>query len=325
MIQIPTTKRHLPIILLAFAIIGAIMAALFFSQRNIPLSTTSALVAVSAFIAFLISQFFCHLHSRQSLVDAFFNNIARGEKSEIKKKLDAKPSLIRSTDKNGCNPLHRAILEGRYKTASLLLSRGANANAQEQTLGLTPMHILASLDYKPVIAAFHPRQHPKSTKPLKGQDEDMLEIIDLLVQHGADVNKRAGFNRSPLHMAAMSGFIQVVRALLRKGADPMACDDLNFTPLHYAAYGDHVDIARDLLGAGAKIEATAELGYTPLHTAAERGAAKVAVFLLENGADLSRTTTHGRTAASLAAQHNHVKLTEILQKPLFQKKEQGND
>jgi ankyrin repeat protein len=86
-----------------------------------------------------------------------------------------------------------------------------------------------------------------------------------------------------------------------------------------------VDIARDLLGAGAKIEATAELGYTPLHTAAERGAAKVAVFLLENGADLSRTTTHGRTAASLAAQHNHVKLTEILQKPLFQKKEQGND
>jgi ankyrin repeat protein len=46
---------------------------------------------------------------------------------------------------NGWTPLHAALYLRKYKTAKLLLSRGANINAQD-TFGVTPMmaFVLAS-------------------------------------------------------------------------------------------------------------------------------------------------------------------------------------
>jgi ankyrin repeat protein len=62
------------------------------------------------------------------------------------------------------------------------------------------------------------------------------EIVDLLIQHGADVNSRDDDQRTPLHRAAESG-PETVRTLLMHGAEPNLVDSRGYTPLVWAISG----------------------------------------------------------------------------------------
>ena len=47
-----------------------------------------------------------------------------------------------------------------------------------------------------------------------------LQVVKLLLQHGADPNARDNWNYTPLHEAAIKGKIDVCIVLLQHGADP---------------------------------------------------------------------------------------------------------
>jgi ankyrin repeat protein len=49
-----------------------------------------------------------------------------------------------------------------------------------------------------------------------------LEVIQLLLNHGADVNAQKEDRWTALHLAAFNGHVQVVEVLLKRGADPHA-------------------------------------------------------------------------------------------------------
>lgn len=62
-----------------------------------------------------------------------------------------------------------------------------------------------------------------------------LAMVKLLVEHGADVNhKPGGKRRSPLHLAASSGYIEIADYLIARGAQVNAVDDEGDTPLDCA-------------------------------------------------------------------------------------------
>ena len=64
--------------------------------------------------------------------------------------------------------------------------------------------------------------------------EGHLEVIQLLLDHGADVNAREGHCWTALHLAASNGHVQVVEVLLTRGADPHAWTDDGRTPFQLA-------------------------------------------------------------------------------------------
>jgi ankyrin repeat protein len=76
------------------------------------------------------------------------------------------------------------------------------------------------------------------------------EVVHVLVDHGADVNKRYGTEgHTVLHYAKNA---EVVQALVDRGADVHACNCYEQTPLHAHEWVDgDIDIARVLLKAGA--------------------------------------------------------------------------
>ncbi|MBV1929460.1 MAG: ankyrin repeat domain-containing protein [Gammaproteobacteria bacterium] len=121
------------------------------------------------------------------------------------------------------------------------------------------------------------------------------ETIRVLLKHGADINKRSDGDSTALSRGIHH--INVVKLLLNGGADPNIADGFGRTPLLYAsAYKGNIDIVNLLLANGADITAKAKkYDETLLHTAALHGHADIAQLYLEKGLDVNAGDNRGYT------------------------------
>ena len=114
---------------------------------------------------------------------------------------------------------------------------------------------------------------------------------------------------TPLHIAALQGHCNVVQCLLENGADIECKDNNSATPLHLAALNGHQDVVQCLLKNGADIQCKAKNSTTPLHMAAFHGHHTVVKYLLEEEADYTCRTTDGLTPLHIA-KNKHYKQVE---------------
>uniref|UniRef100_A0A3P8VFZ6 Uncharacterized protein n=1 Tax=Cynoglossus semilaevis TaxID=244447 RepID=A0A3P8VFZ6_CYNSE len=68
------------------------------------------------------------------------------------------------------------------------------------------------------------------------------DVVEHLLQTGANVHARDDGGLIPLHNACSFGHAEVVSLLLCHGADPNARDNWNYTPLHEAAIKGKIDV-----------------------------------------------------------------------------------
>jgi len=97
-----------------------------------------------------------------------------------------------------------------------------------------------------------------------------------------------------LHVASMSGHLDMTTLLIHRGADLEARAG-GLTPLHWAAFSGHAEIVRLLIEANADARVGRIHGSTPLHAALDFGHAKggpmsrqqlaTVKLLIDNGAD----------------------------------------
>ena len=152
-----------------------------------------------------------------------------------------------------------------------------------------------------------------------------LDIVRLLLDHGATYNSEDKFGRTPLHLVATGEYnleqdrVRTAQLLLDRGADVNAQDEYGATPLYLASYLGRVDFARLLLDRGATANPKARKGWTPLHCVAEGthlgstdNGIHVAQLLLERGADANASNEDKRTPLHLASYHGRVEITQVL-------------
>ena len=112
------------------------------------------------------------------------------------------------------------------------------------------------------------------------------DIVELLLDHGADINGTTGFSGwTALMQASNKGFTDVVELLLDHGADVNAKSIHAWTALMMAAYGGRVEITEMLLSHGADMNAKSEKGLTALMWAEKNGQQGMSELLKEHGAE----------------------------------------
>ncbi|WYZ35989.1 hypothetical protein EsH8_X_000636 [Colletotrichum jinshuiense] len=139
-----------------------------------------------------------------------------------------------------------------------------------------------------------------------------LEVVKLLLDRGADITVTNNYGWTPINTAANNGHLEVVKLLLNKGADITVADDDGWTPLQAAADSGHLEVVKLLLNKGADITVADDDGWTPLHAAADSGHLEVVKLLLNKGAGITVTDDDGWTPLNAAASKGHLEVVKLL-------------
>ena len=171
--------------------------------------------------------------------------------------------------------------------------------------------------------------------------------VDLLIRHGADVNKPDASGKTPLQIAVEKNAIHSAELLVKKGANisqrigdktlpQIAYDErklrlievfvsyhpeetleilpeFNRTPLCLAAQRDCDAIVGTLLTHGADSNARTWDGYTPVYYACKNGNLKMLNALLECGANI-HGDFDGKPLIKIAAENGHSNIVDFLAK-----------
>jgi ankyrin repeat protein len=223
----------------------------------------------------------------------------------------------------GTTPLNLAVENGHFELAVCLLQAGADPN--DQRSGFTALHMLTWV-----------------RKPNRGDDESgdpapigsgnvsSLQLVEKLVEHGADVNARLKLgapgrgvlNRAgatPFVLAAMTADVALMKTLAKLGADARVPNVEHCTPLMAAAgvgclapgeeagtEDEAVEAVKLALELGNDVNAVDDNGETAMHGAAYKSLPKVVGLLADNGAKIevwNRKNKYGWTPLSIAEGH----------------------
>ncbi|XP_078252093.1 poly [ADP-ribose] polymerase tankyrase-1 [Rhinoraja longicauda] len=155
---------------------------------------------------------------------------------------------------------------------------------------------------------------------------DVLRVKRLVDSGNVNAKDMAGRKSTPLHFAAGFGRKDVVEHLLQNGANVHARDDGGLIPLHNACSFGHAEVVSLLLCHGADSNARDNWNYTPLHEAAIKGKIDVCIVLLQHGADPNIRNTDGKTAQDLSDPSAKAVLTgEYKKDELLEAARSGNE
>jgi len=261
-------------------------------------------------------------------------------------------------DRNGDTPLHRAALLKENYIMNILLSNGGDTNVNIKNVdGLTVLHIFAcTINYPParllnVLKEFRKDKEFYDDKEFYMDDEefyndtilhsldDVINLlpIEMILEHGADVNAKDNEGHTPLHFLAYQStdYLDFVNLelvydldlpepekydllfekrqkslfeLLRSyKSNVNAKDNDGQTPLHAAVFMGNENMVNMLLGHGADVRAVNKHGETVLHYAArsKEEVPSITKLLLTKGVRVNATDDEGKTALHYLVESGH--------------------
>ncbi|ETN59733.1 protein phosphatase 1 regulatory inhibitor subunit 16a [Anopheles darlingi] len=171
--------------------------------------------------------------------------------------------------------------------------------------------------------------------------DDNAEMLNLLLDYGANVNAQDSERWTPLHAAATCGHLNLVKILIGRGANLLAvnadgnmpydiCDDeeaLDYIEAEMSKRGvtqELIDETRaatetqmlhdlqDIALQGGDLEIPDPQGATPLHIASANGYTRVVEFLLEHHTSTDAVDNDLWTPVHAAACWGHMEVLEML-------------
>ncbi|KAI1420286.1 ankyrin, partial [Xylaria sp. FL1777] len=226
------------------------------------------------------------------------------ENSEIVKHLLTRKDIDPNIKQPGpyeYNALHQSVVNGSIDIARLLLSDKRVAIEASDSSKQTALTLASSCGYGEIVSLLIEKGANTDARDiydgpplLRAVDENALECVRVLVEHGADHSFKDFHGRGILHGCAINARGTIMRYLLK-----------NLTDLDPNAQGDG--------------------GETPLHDAVRRNAEAVVRVLLEYGARTDIEDAHGKTPLRLARDQDLDRLFDLLRKARLKEIEAGGE
>jgi uncharacterized protein (TIGR02145 family) len=147
--------------------------------------------------------------------------------------------------------------------------------------------------------------------------DDTKELEQLLKDRGENsvkelVNSKGYSDRTPMHLAACSGKVEIMKVLKKHGADIYARDDGDLSPMDGAVAGNQIESIKCLKELGMDLEAKNSKGWTPMFSAAMLGKTESIKCLEKLGADVNAIDNNGRTPIFIAVIAGKIESIECL-------------
>ena len=223
---------------------------------------------------------------------------------------------------NGVTPLHFGIYNNDLTTIDLLIKKTVNDDSKDDSRGFTPLHCAVSVQENlrmPTI--FEKSLHmvheaPKENDKYKRKTQDhRTEIVNMLLESGANFEESSNLNQTALLLATENGFLDAAKILIEKGAKVNVQDNKKFTPLHYAINLKNEEFIKYLIGKKASINVSSVDNTYPIHMASKSGLTKIVKLLIEEGADVNVVNIENNkhyTPLCWAVMEGHLDVFEIL-------------
>ena len=160
----------------------------------------------------------------------------------------------------------------------------------------------------------------------------VTELVIVLLECGADVNKTDKYGCTPLYWAAeqleiMKMLIEykanipqsawekqseIVKLLIEYSADVNKAGEYGDIPLYRAINEGHLEIVKLLIEHNANVNKANEFGDTPLYMAAERGYLEIVNLLIKHNANVNKADKYGVTPLYWAVWKGHLEVVKIL-------------
>jgi len=226
---------------------------------------------------------------------------AREGDTESTRLLVAAGADVNAIAADGKDALGLAIFNGNYDTASFLVDNKSNVN-QADTQGFTPLFWAVDRRNMETAPNF-PWMVTTDPLPLIKKLLDAGANPNALVNNTPRARMRAGSPRivfaTPLMRAAFSGDLELVKLLVSHGADPTIVSKDGETMVAAAAGlgfiqgyskgklpAERLETVKLFVELGADVNAADDYGITPLMVAGNMGDISVIQFLVDRGADL---------------------------------------
>jgi len=145
-----------------------------------------------------------------------------------------------------------------------------------------------------------------------GCAEGSIEIVQLLIEKGADLNVSDFYSETPLQYASEFGHVTIVKLLLDKGAEVDLIED-RLSALHIAACRGQAEVVQMLIEAKCDANILNKKGVCPLHCAVSNGKREIVRLLLDAKAQVNvKGQKSARTPLSMAGEVNDIETCRLL-------------
>lgn len=265
---------------------------------------------------------------------------AQGNFRRVRTMIENKTASINSVDKFGVTPLMAAANNGREDTVELLLDYIEEGNSKlldaGDSNGKTALYYAVELRRPEILEALlehgaNPNLYSnEGVFPLhKSVMQGEIGILQVLLDgdHGGilvNPNVQDLDGRTPLMLALQKGNKEIIDILLESGADIEAVDNAGMTALMYAVASNSKDMVGYLLQKKAKINTLSEAGLTALIVALQNANFEMSRHLLIKGADPSVYKSDKKSPLEIAVSYKNSEV--VLVNALLGKLAQtGND
>ena len=147
-------------------------------------------------------------------IQEFFEAIERGDNTKVEQMLRNDTNLCNADNEHGLTALGVAAHFDQMEIVKLLLNFGADINSVSNS----------KVSYIPSNTALHAGIAGKASK----------ELVEFLLNQGANVNQPDSSGHTPLHIAAFDGSAEIVTMLLAYGEEQCMQSEKTQSPLEIA-------------------------------------------------------------------------------------------